>query len=112
MPESWQSFDRRDRVAITPITIIDINITGAVNMRKKKLNATFTTLLDHDLSDVFLKQISKYVPYETTSSVMRMAIALVTAIGLDVLCDKGVFWNNSSQAIMKIAKTIRGENNG
>ncbi len=65
-------------------------------MQKKKFCTTYSTSLDQELSDAFMGQIVKFAPFESPSSVIRVAISLVTAIGLDVLYDKGLFGNNSS----------------
>ena len=78
-------------------------------MRKIKHYSNITTSLDQGVSDELMEQISRYVPFETPSSVLRVSIFLILAIGLDTLVKKGVFDDNSDTAILDIAKTVRGE---
>ena len=78
-------------------------------MRKKKHYSNFTTSIDQGVSDELMEQISRYVPFETPSSVLRVSIFIILAIGLDTLVKKGVFDDKSDAAILDIAKTLRGE---
>ena len=78
-------------------------------MRRKKHYSNFTTSLEQGVADALMDQISHYTPFETTSSVLRVSIFIILAIGLDTLVKKGVFDDKSDAAILDIAKTLRGE---
>ena len=78
-------------------------------MRRKKHYSHFTTSLDQGVADELMDQISRHTPFETSSSVLRVSIFIILAIGLDTLVKKGVFDDKSETAILDIAKTVRGE---
>ena len=67
----------------------------------------FATALDKRARDEFIGQINKFTPHIKPSAIVRMALYIIMAIGIDTLVKFGVFSYKSEEAIVNIAKKVR-----
>ena len=71
-------------------------------MRQRKMHTSFSTSLDREAGDRLLDAIWKNAPFETPSSILRIAVIFLLAVGLDIFAEKGVFDDDSGQALMNL----------